>query len=910
MPDRPVQSKVDVADGYGAAPYLVTLTSISQTPININELAEFFKDSPWEVTTRDFGGKTWYVWRRRYVQEGSQTVQEGPIVYLTEVLENTPPLLYHPFSKHETELLLIPLSNTSAPNAYVDTQNNTVAFGEYYGACSFPTYLVVPKELKLVPDEIIMGSDKYKPIILHGEPDRDQFHNILNAQNKETGSIITGLQMAIHPSCIAGEKQAGDHIETPPEEKDTFMRTAAKACLLYDTSGSMAGVGQKRLHGLMAEHLSRELFHALDLYGMKKAYREEHKGFGYVEGELEKLSFYLPIGGIKGNSVTSVALIMSAAEFIALPRLKECFDSDSCRPSNEFDLVDQEKLAEIISKQFSLLPDDGSTLGGPDADEEAIKKVKDGCIKNQGTYYYITDTKWRDATIPAVVIKRDEDSNFSLQKRGETVPLADKDKMVEWAIRHKLPLFIATILFEEAQEAGEQVNIEDVESSFYRLLPTLVGLPSSEREKWYAPIKEIVTSEKYDVHVRKRCVALLTTWGIEKDGEAQKTLWDISGTAENLDVRVNKYLAKCLSLFADNAKAKELLSYIKDNPTSPKTTFYLTILSGHKEFKEALEFILNETWNMSLVDNLHYGGLLENLETIFIDPVLLYRHPEGMDSDAIARLAGINWGVVTLQGLFGLLNQRTLPYFAPGIQNIAGAMSAYAEMVLNPPWEQGERLTLNPIPERRYYYNLSSDAFEMQLQQMVYSAKYEGSWIHFGDLDKHGFAFDSGLLSNWGSVSQKYDWPHVAKALPPSFNKPDSEMTISHAHLHPPVDSSLPERLYTFPSSGDLKAWFVFMVEARKRYPHAKFEFIIVSEVGITRLFPTHRLVEEVDDLLKEVRNGKEISIPDLLEEKIDKYIEEVDRNLGYTQEGTVKDILDYYFEIDLPKRAGSEIEE
>jgi len=483
--------------------------------------------------------------------------------------------------------------------------------------------------------------------------------------------------------------------------------------------------------------------------------------------------------------------------------------------------------------------------------------------------------------------------------------------VLERAIRFNRPVFTSFILneyfdlgatyylSEEAKVTIETSKNSGSQTSLHHFLPKIIDIESVERLKWYEVLDTALSNSSYDSHVKRRVIALLTKWGLEGDQKAIAILRQHFLAPESLvDSHSRQYLAKSMSQFLTSEERQRLLQTIKDYSANPQITYSLTALTGHPEYTEALDIILDESWDPMLSENYKYGNIEDSFEITFNDPIARINRPDHATQASMAILAGAQWQPAALQHLFEAVSGEWLiPFFSNKIKKAhKGHIMGYAQKYLKPAWQEGERVTLNPIPDKRYWYKRSLIEAENEILQLVEDAEWEESWFHVKQGDKE-MLFENGYIHAAKTVGTDADWNFTMTRFPEKEG-----VIITDIHIHPMAAFNLASKLIMFPSDTDLYSWVALAARARMLYPDAQLQFHIISTFGVTKVSVTDEFYKEIDKLVKKRKiDLKKSDLPKDISKKIKDYREYVDQVQAFVGFKGANKRLKPYFEIKFP---------
>jgi hypothetical protein len=808
--------------------------------------------APWLVDKKTLGGVLYHTLQRIFQQEGGSDIK-GPLIYLAPHSDNAPPFIYSPGTKSESEVLLIP---TDFKTMQLNAKSNMVEKKRVKVKCEQPSYIAIPRQLKMMPGEIFINNERY---IIHpiditktgSEDEINRYHQITTAI-LPNGITIKGFQVATHFSCLVDDS---DRREEYLKRYFSEMEYPPKYCFIYDTSSSMALTQQTYLHHIAATSIDT-FIHSLLQQDIHNLYKTKGEAVAWDVLKTMRASFL--VYAANANAVTAQEEVVHIADFITPVGFQ----------------IDHAKIEEWLAQRV------GRFEGGNGDSKTISSFITDNCPSS----VHITDNfSSIPVRSPALIALQ---MNQYLNPRISFYPYNNDENALELAKREHLPLFITFMMLDDPK-AGSPPHEKD---SYFDMLSS----------SHYLDLYNGITDPQSDSHIRKRGIAILASWAVRGDAEAKQILLNIFDNADKLDVSEKAYLGKCVSLLLTDDEAKGIAKRILENPTSEKNTFYLIALGGHREFNDAVKFMLDTVWSHNLIINPSFGNIVAAFSAVFNDPIIQFNYPPSFDQQAIAELAGIKWDAEMLQRGFEILATEGLPALSKQTSLAESAIYSYAVAFLNPKWVRKDQLRLNPIPRERYWGTIPIRALEESMVEISKTADWEEGWDYFKAGDQE-FTFESGLIQTSVSAVLSTDWGHIDNVLTEASANKD-ELIIIQYHIHPYGDVGLPSKMNVLPSPQDLLMIFYRLVGARRRYPTARVEFRIASPHGITKIIPSKKLIELADEAIKTSKEtGVEVEIPRDVESNIELYDRYTWSKFDLYKVSQIKSDLSPYFEVEFP---------
>jgi len=861
-----------------------------------NYLNTFFKNSPWRVGTKKLMGKEWYVWQR---VEGGKPQQ--PIIFLAPVSKEAPFIYRTPLGS--SDLFMIKVSESVF--GYIIDDSNMLRPIESKNRCEFPTYIVIPKEPKLVNRGIQWTTKKDgESIKYHYDVDRTDLSS-LDAYITVDGyrGILYGVEVSClnPPPAIEVEVELPDPLPPPSDDVDVEVEVESveemkitpfphdaqgDTCLIYDGSGSAGRFNidfyNERASNVVANQVAKFLSKNIDMlnYYYKEYSAEE------VDGELRKIKLSFRIYFINENETARRDVQVQFDEVVDFDSLRTymgMYDDYSWNDSDEgekigtlmtFDpnsLVKEDAVKEIVRSHVETILSSVNFFVDNDNSQE-VANIFEQCAKKGSAILFTDEAAGLSVAPPAILTKL---------KVGKFLPPPVKTpteiatKRVSTAFDEVIPLFISIALDDsplkmELLSEGFKAALKSIKSEkdaitivqekspkemdLFVAIGKLSNLVKTKRTALYRKLIEIAQDKRYDVHVTKRAISLIALWAIKGDSSAKEILFKSILDVNKFPSMVEHiFLAKSVSLFMDDKHAEDLLKKITSDPEARENYIYLMALSSNKRFVNALQFILDHIWTYRIVENDYMTNLMVALVVLFSDPVVEYEYPEDIKDKVLETLAGGGFTPERLQEAFETFAADILPALAGQTAPAAAMMSTFAIKLLQPEWKEKKVVTLNPIPRERHFYHLPQSAFEKNIGRLVKNAKWEEGWIAFYTYDK-SFEAETGVLSSQGSAIVNVDWDFVGREVADIIKETEEgaeSLTVVDYHIHPWHDTAFPLKMSALPSSTDFLTWIGKLCEIKRRYPDATVEFKVSSPLGITTLKPNPALINIVEAMVK-----------------------------------------------------------
>ena len=836
-----------------------------------NYLNTFFKKSPWRVGTKKLLGKEWYVWQR--VEGGRPQL---PIIFLAPVSKEAPFVYRTPLGT--SDLLMIKVSENAF--GYIIDDSSMLRPIESKNRCEFPTYIVIPREARLVNSGIEWTIKKDgEPIKYHYDIDRTELSSL---DSYITVDGYRGILYGVEVSCLNPPPAKKVEIKPPPPPPDDVevegevesvegvkinpfpYDEQGDTCLIYDGSGSAGRFDidfyNERASNVVASQVAKFLSNNIDMLN----YYYETYPAEEVDDELRKIKLSFRIYFINENETARRDVQIQFDEVVDFDSLRTymgMFDQYSYNDTEEgekistlmtFDpssLVKGDAVKEIVRSQVDTILSSVNFFVDNDNSQETANVFKQ-CAKKGSAILFTDEAAGLSVAPPAIQV---ETIMGPLAFPPVKTPAEIASKRVSTAFDEGTPLFISIALddsplkmellsegFKAAQKSIKSENDaiaivhenSPKEMDLFVAIGKLSNLVKTKRAALYKKLIGIAQDERYDVHVTKRAISLIALWAIKGDSTAKeilfKSILDVSKFPSMIE-RI--FLAKSVSLFMDDKHAEDLLKKITSDPEARENYIYLIALSSNKRFVNALQFILDHIWTYRIVENDHMTNLMVALVILFSDPVIKYEYPEDIKDKVLETLAGGGFTPERLQEAFETFAADILPALAGETAPAAAMMSTFAIKLLQPEWKEKKVVTLNPIPKERHFYHLSQRVFENNIGRLVKNAKWEEGWIAFYTYDK-SFEAETGVLSSQGSTIVNVDWDFVEKEVVEIIKETEEgaeNLKVVDYHIHPWHDTAFPLKMSALPSSADFLNWIGKLCEIKRRYPGATVEFKVSS---------------------------------------------------------------------------------
>jgi len=815
------------------------------------KLTNLFADSPYFVVAEQEGNQIAY-----YFNWKDKDAQGTPIKLASSDIEHTLQI----YKGLDQNVLLIPLQSSDWAKA---TYNNDLSVVDLKGTnkkCQYASFVAIGVKGN-VGGSVFLDGKKYIASPINEWPFKDLRPLKEGHKQFDRNSPATTL---VEITCAGGEATPeNSKTKTPPAIEPKFGRepVISNKPFVYDLTGSS---------GLFSPELQQNnLVQLFTFYTVIRAGEAKDK---YVDAACEK-RFH----GFCEREVNN-ALLKNDTRFV-LPV--------------EF-MINGKKVQKNINLSLCELVGCGSgqTADPRNAIQEGIRQLyalKDEVLKEEDTS--------SESGIDPIALATNEDTNgvafvgqFPLGKSaGRELPkfcaklysnkicteLIDKEALLGWSLKEKLPLFISmglvptdnhsSLTLEAAVATLTYKNASDKDiDNAIRVIYARAN--KKERDASIKALFDLALNGQRDRNVSGNATALLCAWALKGDKIATDLVLELFERAKELGSEEAKtVIARTTSLLIDDAKAQKILAKVKENPTAGINSILVAALAGRKEYAEALGIILNESFNLDMFAMEKTPSILEATGRTFIDPSTeMPKLLKGLTREDREMLVGAKWPDAEFQRIVAILGKyqkRSIAQTEASTDSIQQVVVQSARIVNNPTLVEKNDLVVNTsLRERFFYKTMTMNDFE---SQGIALAKQKGGLEeHYTatKLQDRFAAIETGYLESEGSVfisSPNNEEYQMLLAELDGLDDKNNPVTLIDYHIHPVGNEKRHALALVAPSDTDLNTYFRTAIEWRQMFPEAKMEFRIMTPSGVLVLKPNKDFYKMVDRSIKKARDGE-----------------------------------------------------